>query len=364
MPEETVSKSLEFLKNAKSVFNKAKLSRYLGLIFVVIATITLSLWQVGWSPDKIGWDKFFANTSLLLFLGIYGLFFGENEGSSLFKNLVTGIYQAVRDKFFDVVDKIKAKGYVDALPDYIVWRYQKDYESTCKMKMLSVRLFDPEIANLSIEQIEELREHPIKISDDKCFSKISEEQYEVIIAIKTGKVFVDYIDDYNFYLVEDGSDGEQLVTRVKRTNIRKQKISWQQRLSRIFMIILLAAILAGFFIDLPQAIQTAEMTAEEIAAAEYAAKLARIQAAKDLSSRISTLAVSISSGINTSRLLNLEDVFVLKYKISYDTTFMGCMESGTFKRIDYKEKAKIDYEQYEKEVNNVVEPEPLEITTQ
>lgn len=339
----------DFKKMAKSMFSRAKLSRYLGLMFVIIATVVLSLWQCGWDPAKIGWEKFTANTALLLFLGIYGLFFGENEGQNLFRNLITGIYQATLKKFNDVVKTIKSKAYIDALPDYIVWRYQKEYENTCHMKMLSVRLFDKEILDLTDEQLETLRRQPLQIDENTYYSQISEDQYKVIKDIKEGKVFVDYIDDYNFYLVTENTDGKQLVTRVKETNKRKEKISWQQRLSRIVIILLGAIIFAGFFFEIAQVIDPSTMTPEEIAAAELAAKQARIQTAKDLTSRITCLVVSIASGFNTARLLNLEDVFVIKYKEAYDSVFVGCMDNKTFVPIDYKAKAKREFEKYQKE---------------
>ena len=361
MEQGTNTEPKSFLEKAKSAFNRAQFSRYLGLLFVITFTVIISLWQVGWDPSRIGWEKFVANTAVLLFLGIYGLFFGEQEGGSLFKRLITGIYQVVRDEFLAIVEVIKRKAYVDSLPDYIVWRYQKDYENTCKMKMLSVRVFDPTVCDLTDEQIEELRHKPIAISEDKHYSKLSEEQYNVVRAIKDGKIFVDYIDDYNFYLVEDNTNGKQLVTRVKETDARKLKISWQQRISRVFMIILFALILAGFFYDLPVTAGTGEeLTPEQL----LAIKEAKIQAVKDLLSRISCLVVSIASGFNTARLLNLEDVFVLKYKTSYDSVFVGCMDNKTFVPMDIEAKAKQDYEQYEKEQEearkNVVQPEVVE----
>lgn len=353
-----------FMKKAKSFFNRAKLSRYLGFIAVVVITVVVSLWQVGWDPTRIDKGVFIAYIAVLLFLGVYGLFFGEEEGNNLFKNIITGVYQTVRDLFLDIVDVIKSKAYADSLPDYIVWRYKKDYENTCHMKMLSVRLFDKSILDLTDEQIEELKNHPIEISADKHYKKLSEAQYQVVKDIRDGKIFVDYIDDYNFYLTEDGTDGKQLVTRVKETEDRKVKITWKQRLSRMFLIIIAAVIVAGFFFNLPQAIDPAVLTPEELAAAELAAKAAKIQAAKDLISRITCLVVSVACGMNTARLTNLEDVFVLRYKISYDSVFVGCMDNKTFKPIDVESAAKEEYEQYVKEQEEakakVVVPEVVE----
>lgn len=349
MEEETKStKPYGFLKKAKSTFSKAKLSRYLGLFGVIVATVVLSLFQVGWNPAKIGWEVFFANTAFLLFLGIYGIFFGENEGTNLFKNMITGVFQSTRDAFLDIVNKITEKSYTDALPDYITWRYQKDYDNECKLRLLAVRIFDSSVLDLSDEQLEELRHHPIEIDKNTHYSKLSDEQYETIREIRDGKVFIDYIDDYNFYLVEENNSDEQMATRVKKSNKRKERISWQQRISRVVMIVVVAVIVAGFFK------QVSGGTADEI-------EEARFQAIRDLVSRVSCLVVSIASGFNTARLLNLEDVFVLKYKTAYNKVFYCCMENKTFVPINYQEKAKNDFEKYQKErqeaIANVVQPE-------
>ena len=68
--KETKPKS--FLDKARSAFNRAKLSRYLGFVAISTATVVISLYQVGWDPWRIGWQTYVANTALLLFLGIYG----------------------------------------------------------------------------------------------------------------------------------------------------------------------------------------------------------------------------------------------------------------------------------------------------
>lgn len=343
-----------FWFKAKNAFNRAQFSRYIGFIGVVIATVVISLYQVGWDPTKIGWNVFVANTALLLFLGIYGLFFGEGEGGSFFKRIITGAYQVARSLFLDIVDAIKKKNYTDALPDYIVWRYQKDYDNTCKMKMLSVRLFDMSILDLPDEKIEELRTKHIKIDENTYYSKISDAQYKVIRQIKSGEIFVDYIDDYSFFLNDENTDGEQQATRVKNTPKRKEKITWKQRISRVVMIFLVALIFAGFF---KEAYGSGAESAAEQAAAQQ-------QAIRTLLTRISTLVVSIAAGINTARLLNLEDVFVLKYKKSYDEVFFTCMENKTFIPVDYKAKAKADYEEQvrkeEEAIKNVITPEVID----
>ncbi len=343
-PEQQEPKT--FLQKAKSAFNRAKMSRYLGFVTVVAATVVISLYQVGWDPWRIGWQTYIANTSLLLFLGIYGLFFGESEGGNLYKTLVTGLYQAVKVEFLDKADETVDKGYADALPDYIVWRYQKDYEAACKMKLMSVRVFKPSICDLTDEELEHLRHAPLEVSETEHYSQLSEEQYKAIMGVRGGRVFVDYIDDYAFYLNESNTDGEQQVTRVKNTPKRKEKIAWKQRLTRVLMILIVSLIIAGFF---KQAWEGDNETAP-----------------RDLLSRLSTLVVSVASGVNTARLINMEDVFVLRYKTSYLNVFLASMGNGTFKPVDQEEKAKREYEEYKKRQEEaekaVVEPEPAHET--
>ena len=334
-----------WLTKARAAVNRAKLSRYLGFISVMVGTVVMSLSQVGWDPWKIGWQHFVANTALLVFLGVYGIFFGESEGGNLYKTMPTGLYQNAKLEFQDRVDEAMEDGFTDSLPDYIVWRYHQDYQAACKMKLMSVRMFDMSVLDLPREKIEELRHHPLKLGDrdEDYYSQLSEEQYQAVADVLDGKVFVDYIDDYQFYLNESDSDGEQQVTRVKNTPKRKEKITWKQRLSRVLMIIVVSLILGGF---IAQAYEGDQGTA-----------------VRDLLSRISTIVVSVASGINTSRLLNMEDVFVLRYKGSYMALFIACMTNKTFVPEDRKAKAKAEFESYEEREKaareSVIEPEPV-----
>ena len=352
--EETAQQTLSFREKAKMAFNRANASRYLGFVGVVTATVVISLYQVGWNPWLIGWQTFIANTMILLFLGTYGIFFGESEGGSFFKKMITGLYQKVKYKFEYWVDRITREGYIDTFPDYITWRYQKDCDHIYHMKLLSVRLFDDAVLDLTKEQIEELKKHPMEVNGHP-FSMISDEQYAAIMDIIEGRVFVDYIDDYNFYIMETANDGVQQVTKVKQTDKRKEKISWKQRISRILMIAIIALIVAGFFKQPYGDGSAADQTSV-------------------LFSRLTVLLGSIASGINTARLLNLEDIYVLEYKVSYDKVMYYSIKNKSFVPVNYLEKAREDVDAYnrslreqdhaeennEEEIPQVIEEQPIE----
>jgi hypothetical protein len=222
------------------------------------------------------------------------------------------------------------------------------------MKLLSVRLFDDAVLDLTKEQIEELKKHPMEVNGHP-FSMISDEQYAAIMDIIEGRVFVDYIDDYNFYIMETANDGVQQVTKVKQTDKRKEKISWKQRISRILMIAIVALIFAGFFKQPYGDGSAADQTSV-------------------LFSRLTVLLGSIASGINTARLLNLEDIYVLEYKVSYDKVMYYSIKNKSFVPVNYLEKAREDVDAYNRslreqdhaEENNeeenpqVIEEQPIE----
>ena len=343
--EKQEQEPISFITKAKQAINKAKLSRYLTLITIIIGVVIISLYQVGWSPDRIGWSTFIANTALLLFLGVYGMLFGENEGLNAFKASRIGLFQKVKEKLDDIRLKIIEKSYIDQVPDYMVWRYQKDYENKCNMHLLSAKVFDKTVLDLTDEQLLELTKHAQEFNGEP-FSKLSEEQYKAVLDVREGRVTLDYIDDYNFFIMETADDGDEQATKVKNTNKRKEKISWKQRISRVLMIAIVAVILAGFFKQDPSSAQ---------AAADRTSLLF---------SRLSTLLGSIASGINTARLLNLEDIFVMEYKVSYNTVMYNCFENKTFVPLDVKEKARKEVEEFkekeEEAKKNVVMPEMVD----
>lgn len=338
--EEAAQQTLSFKEKAKMAFNRANASRYLGFVGVITATVVISLYQVGWNPWLIGWQTFIANTMILLFLGTYGIFFGESEGGSFFKKMITGLYQKVKYKFEYWVDRITREGYIDTFPDYITWRYQKDCDHIYHMKLLSVRIFDDAVLDLTKEQIEELKKHPMEVNGHP-FSMISEEQYAAIMDIIEGRVFVDYIDDYNFYIMETANDGVQQVTKVKQTDKRKEKISWKQRISRILMIAIIALIFAGFFKQPYGDGSAADQTSV-------------------LFSRLTVLLGSIASGINTARLLNLEDIYVLEYKVSYDKVMYYSIKNKSFVPVNYLEKAREDVDAYNRSLQEQQEQDHVE----
>lgn len=339
-------KASGFKEKAKKFLRRARFSRYVSFICIVAAIFVYSLSACGWNPWKIGWVRFLGNVALLLFLAVYGMFFGEGEGLSWLQRHITGLYRTCIVKFRKLKSRIWHKHYTDLLPDYISWRYQRDYERACNDKLISVKLFNRKILNLTYEQLEELRNHPIKIGEgeDDYFDRITEKQYKLLIDIKEGNVFVDYIDDYNYYLMENNSDeGKQLVTIIKETPKRKAKITFRQRVSRLIMVFLSSFIIAGFVSEALEGDNNA---------------------AQELISRITTLLLSIASGVNTSRLTNAEDILVLQYKIVYLEVFYSAIENKTFIPTDHNKKARNSYENWLKEQEeakkNVVYPETID----
>lgn len=331
---DNINTESNFKRNLKSIFNRIKVSNFISLIVIIIMIIVFSLWSIGWNPKKIGWEIFLVNLAFLLFLGVYGLFFGESTGTNYFKTIVTGLYQATRETFLDLIDKILEKGYGNALPEYITWRYQKEYQAECNRRLLNVKLFNNRILELSSEEIEKLHEEPIekKWSDSskyagtiEHFSRLSEAQYAVVKSIFNGEITIDYIDDYNFFLTDTKTSEESFVKRIKNTEKRKMNITWKNRISKLSLIFLFALIGAGIAVD--------DATGQNGS-----------QTILNLMQRLSVLTTTIVCGFNTARLLNLEDVEVLKYKNSYLSVFYSTMEKGQF-HFDYEEKAKQEYEE-------------------
>lgn len=331
-----------FKRNIKSIFNRVKLSNFLSLIAILVMIVVFSLWSVGWNPEIIGWSIFAVNLAFLLFLAIYGLFFGESTGINFFKTLITGAYQNARELWLKIKEKIYEKGFAHSLPEYMVWRYKKDYESECYRKLSSLRIFNRRVLDLNEDDIERLCYSPIEKqwSDDspypnkiEHFSKLSEEQYKLVKEIQEGKIKIDYIEDYNYYLVDSNSLEEQLVTQVKNVEKTKLKILWKQRLSKLLLTALFAVVGAGIAFD-------------------QANGQSSSQTLINLIQRIVVLVTSILCGFNTARLLNKEDIKVLNYKTSYLSVFVSSVESKDFIPEDYEAKAKREYEESQRRGND------------
>lgn len=337
---ESVVVESKFKKNLKSIFNKRKISNAFTYLMIIAMIVVFSLWSIGWDPRKIGWSVFLVNLAILVFIAVVAIFLGESEGESFFKSLITGAYQASREIYLKILDKVIVRGYTDMLPEYLSWRYEKDYTYACYQLLTSKEIKNKRILDLTDDEVESLRYEPIKkvweedsLYPNKVdyFSKLSEEQYLVVVAIRKGQVKVDYIEDYNYYLTDSvGEESEQLVTRIKNTEKRKLKILWRERASKLILLFLFSIIGAGIFFD-------------EQGEGEHA------QAIGNLVQRLSVFATSFFAGFNAKRITNQADVVVLKHKTRYLEVFVTSIEKGHFVPTDYEEQARLDYEKHEKE---------------
>ena len=95
-----------FKNKIKTLMNRSQIADILTLAFVLALTIVLSILSVGWDIMKISWNTYAVNLSFLLFLGIFGLFYGEKNGRSFFKNYIAGAYQFAKELFTAVREKI------------------------------------------------------------------------------------------------------------------------------------------------------------------------------------------------------------------------------------------------------------------
>lgn len=353
LPEAEESPSYKTFKDKlKSMMNRSQIADVLTLFFVIILTTVMSLLSVGWDITKISWNTYIVNLTFLIFLGIFGLFYGEKTGRTFFKSYIIGAYQRVKRKFKEIKDKIINKSYTDALPDYLIYRYKKDYENECKKMLVSVKVFDTRVLDLPENEFLELQHNPItserfKNDEYPCFDKLSEKQFELVKKVREGTVELDYIDDHNFYLMNDtNGSGEKLVRRIINSEKRKRKIELRQRSSKLLLIVLFSAVFAGVFVD--------TLTGQSAS-----------QTWMNLFSRMTTLLTSVVAGFNTARLLNNIDIEILEYKTSYLQVFYASLENKTYIPSDYKEIAKKHYEEYKKEQEeskkNIVEPEVLQI---
>jgi hypothetical protein len=236
---------------------------------------------------------------------------------------------------------------------FLIAGAKKDDKAECRKRLSSLRIFNPRVLELSEDEIDKLYYEPIEkiwSADSpypnkiEHFSRLSLEQYELVKNIVSGKIRLDYIEDYNFYLVDYNSSDEQLVTQVKNVEKIKIKILWKQRISKLLLTALFAVVGAGIALDQANGQGSA-------------------QTIINLIQRIVVLVTSIFYGFNTARLMNKEDIKVMNYKTSYLSVFCSALENKEYIPLDYEEKARKEYEQNIKEkeeiLENIVQPDVL-----
>lgn len=333
-------KDLETKVN-KISFNKMRIVSYGSALVVFAFVIIFSLIPVGLDFTRIFSSVWWTNMLILVFLSIYGLPYGESEGGNYFRTRVDGAFQIARNKFLDTVERIARDKRTSLLPKWLQHFFKKKRTLYYQNLMLKHEIKNFEVVDLTKDELDLLTQRFIKKEingKEIYFDILTEEQLEVVMAIKNGNVQVSTIDDYNYYITEIGDASSRDIER-QALDADKQKMN--NRIfrygTRLITLFAFAMIFAGIFVD--------------------GAAGSGPQTWFNLFSRLSCLMAAIVGGINTARMNTNIDIFVFKYKEDRLNLFEQELEAKLYYPVDEIEIVKQKYAEQERKELEKLEKE-------
>ena len=320
---------------------------YLTLFTVLILVVVFSLIPVGFDWKQAFTDgTWWGNFAILACLAIFGMLYGDIEGATYLKNRILGAFQAARTAFKKTVNKIlelKIRGlYAEWLQQYNKKKRKRVYEDLMYRYQIKKEYFD--VINIDEEYFYEIKNRIVGdkagiVKIDERFYKLNLDQWNLINAIRNGKIKVPTIDNDCYFLTENDNanlDDDAIAMSAKSQKLKNKFLVFTLRL---LLLLAVSALLAGFFVDKSQSFGE--------------------QAWFYLLSRILTLLSGVFTGVTSAKANNKIDIFVFKHKTDRNLEFIEDFETKRFVPENEIDKVSKEYEQQEAnriipEINDVL----------
>lgn len=325
----------ELLKVAKKYSDKKTILAFLSFILVLAITILSSIPEFVIRPEQILTAKFITKLVMTLIIGVTSLVcFILIGGTSNSLNQVSEIYKA-RSAFRNSAKDIVEHSY-SAFKQWV-----ERVRRPAKQKEVNARVLRHiGITNLAYLELDEcdlknLVKAPNKELGDKYgVRQITQEQYDIIMAVKTGKTSLKFLS-VNDYLLEktmgvDLTDEEVLVNQFKKRNwIFSEKVG-----SRILILIVVAVTFGCIGWDVSQSIGGEMSQAQRTFTIIW-----------DILTKLATAISSAFIGFIDGGKFNDFDANYLQLKTNIHTQFR---EDKEFKPLTEKELAREEFISYHK----------------
>ena len=224
--------------NAEQVFaqvkkysNRKTLVSVFCLFMVMVVAVVSSIPELLIDPTLILTSKFITKLLMSMLIGTTSMlcfiFMSQtNNAESPKSKLYTS-----RIKFRESAEKILQPQEFKRFKQWVFQiRRPSQTNEQYTLALSKVGLTDERLLNLNMEEIEELKERPLKKGTNEYYSKLTKEQYKVLYDIKTGKYSLKFLSPSD-YLSEttkaQGKTSEQILSEQyeKRTFMFAEKLA-------------------------------------------------------------------------------------------------------------------------------------------
>ena len=326
--------SEEIMKKAKQFSNKKVLLSLASFLIVLAVCVLSAIPEFMINPAQIATHRFATKlltsimiglTSLVCFLFIAQSVNGLNEASKIYKARL-----AFRTSAEDIV-KNKYKRFRQWV---IRVRRPQQQEKVNKRVLASVGITDMRLLDMSEEELRALMEHS---EQTKKFKKITQEQFDVIRSIQTGKTHLQFLD-VNDYLIENTMGVDQTDEELLIAQFQKRRKKFAGILSTKILIMVAMSVLLGSI-----GWQTLENLEEEMTEVQRTFSIIW-----DILSKLGTAAMSALMGFFEGVSFNDIDAGYLDIKRMVHITFN---EDKNFKELTDEEEAHEEWLKEEIEIN-------------
>ena len=173
----------------KSRIDKVRLIIFLSYVAVIGVTIVLSLYNVGFDPNKITWSRLLGDVLIASALSIVSMFMALADGRIHFHNTDKHPFRAILNELMSTAWSLIRRGLTFAFTGYAHKEYLERRDEYLLSKLRGVGLQDLRILDLSREEVKSLCSTPIlKVINgaEVGFDIITMVQYLFIIELKDG----------------------------------------------------------------------------------------------------------------------------------------------------------------------------------
>ena len=343
--ENKIEKAVEKNKLAKYGVTKKSLYSILSVIFCLLLIVTISVTGAQYKPELLRDPVYWVGVAINSGLCIYGMITGQQMGDDMARNNPNGQYRLSLSNYkvaFKNVDESKASSYFSEwLEDY----REKKIRMKIRRHLKDNGIHQMEVLNLSQDELENLltpwkknwkntpwEEKYYKESTNESityFLAYNEEQIQIIRECLVGKIKVSQLPE-SFFM--NAFNQTEVDTWESAGNSSKKKnmflgVSYAYRLGGLF---LFSAILQGLWRDPNQVYNWSQIFI-------------------DLTARVFVVLTAVVWGIYVGMEMVKIDIMYIDFKSDVLNKCYREIRDGEYKPESIEEKAKKQYEKYEKE---------------
>jgi hypothetical protein len=343
--ENKVEKAVEKNRLARYGVTKKSLYSILSVIFCLLLIVTISVTGAQYKPELLKDPVYWIGVAINSGLCIYGMITGQQMGDDMARNNPSGQFRLSLSNYrvaFKNVDESKASSYFSEwLEDYrekkIKRKIRRHLKDNGIHQMEVLDLGQNELSNLLTPWKKDWKDTPYeekyyKENTGTCityFLAYNEDQIEVIRECLTGKVKVSQLPE-SFFM--NAFNQTEVDTWESAGNSSKKKnaflgVSYAYRLGGLF---LFSAILQGLWRDPNQVYNWSQIFI-------------------DLTARIFVVLTAVVWGIYVGMEMVKIDIMYIDFKSDVLNRCYREIKDGEYKPESIEEKAKKQYEKYERE---------------